>query len=107
MKSRLLSLALPVLVTLIVCLGLFPNPSSAATYNATIDRVVDGDTVYLKETIQGTYKVRMLSIDTPETYYQGQAQEPWGTAAKNYLNQLLPSGTSVTIETDVEETDVY
>ncbi|MGM7723880.1 thermonuclease family protein [Metabacillus sp. Hm71] len=107
MKNRLLSLALPAIVALIALLGLFPNTSSAATYKATIDRVVDGDTVYLKETIKGTYKVRMLSIDTPETYYQGQAQEPWGTAAKNYLNQLLPAGTSVTIETDVEETDAY
>jgi endonuclease YncB( thermonuclease family) len=107
MKKRFFSLVLPVVVTLIPFWGLFPHTSSAATYTATIDRVVDGDTVYLKETIQGTNKVRMLSIDTPETNYQGQAQEPWGTAAKNYLNQLLPSGTRVTIETDVEETDAY
>jgi endonuclease YncB( thermonuclease family) len=107
MKKRFFSLALPFVVSLIPLLGLFPHTSSAATYTATIDRVVDGDTVYLKETIQGTNKVRMLSIDTPETNYQGQAQEPWGTTAKNYLNQLLPSGTRVTIETDVEETDAY
>ncbi|MGG3625179.1 thermonuclease family protein [Bacillus gobiensis] len=107
MKRRLLTFALPVVVTLIAFFGLFPNTSFAATYNATIDRVVDGDTVYLNETINGTYKVRMLSIDTPETNYQGEAQEPWGTEAKNYLNQLLPSGTQVTIETDAEETDAY
>lgn len=107
MKKRFFSLVLPVMVTLLAFWGLFPHISSAAAYTATIDRVVDGDTVYLKETIQGTNKVRMLSIDTPETYYQGQAQEPWGTAAKNYLNQLLPSGTRVTIETDVEEQDAY
>jgi endonuclease YncB( thermonuclease family) len=107
MKRRMYALILPVVVTLIACFGLFLTTSSAATYNATIDRVVDGDTVYLNETIKGTYKVRMLSIDTPETNYQGEAQEPWGTEAKNYLSQLLPSGTSVTIETDVEETDAY
>ncbi|MFC7439737.1 thermonuclease family protein [Laceyella putida] len=57
--------------------------------------------------IKGTNKVRMLSIDTPETNYQGAAQDPWGTHAKNYLAQLLPAGTKVTVETDVEETDAY
>ncbi|EIJ78288.1 non specific extracellular endonuclease cleaving RNA and DNA [Bacillus methanolicus PB1] len=107
MKKSISSLVLPFFVVLMMFSGLFPQVSSAATYTATIDRVVDGDTVYLKELIKGTNKVRMLSIDTPETNYNGQAQEPWGTAAKNYLTQLLPSGTKVTIETDTEETDAY
>jgi endonuclease YncB( thermonuclease family) len=88
-------------------ISVFAPSSKAATYTATVDRVVDGDTVYLKETIKGTNKVRMLSIDTPETNYQGASQEPWGANAKNYLAQLLPSGTKVTVETDVEETDAY
>jgi endonuclease YncB( thermonuclease family) len=80
---------------------------SSAAYTATIDHVVDGDTVHLKENIQGTNKVRLLSIDTPETNFLGKSQEPWGTSAKNYLHELLPPGTRVTIETDVEKTDHY
>jgi hypothetical protein len=53
-KKRFFSPVLPVIVTLIAFWGLFPHTSFAATYTAAIDHVVDGDTVYLKETIQGT-----------------------------------------------------
>jgi endonuclease YncB( thermonuclease family) len=85
----------------------FDVPHFSPTFTATIDHVVDGDTVHLKEKIRGTNKIRLLSIDTPETNYQGKSQEPWGTSAKNYLHELLPSGTRVTIETDVEAKDQY
>lgn len=90
-----------------IALPVLPQAASAATYSATIDRVVDGDTVYLKEQILGTTSVRMLGIDTPETYYNGQNQGQHATDASNYLKQLLPSGTTVTIVTDVEEKDGY
>ncbi|SFJ65011.1 thermonuclease family protein [Thermoflavimicrobium dichotomicum] len=95
------------LMLLVASFTVSPVQSSAATYTATVDYVVDGDTVHLKESVLGTNKVRMLSIDAPESNYQGQAQNPWGTNAKNYLTQLLPSGTQVTIETDTEEKDSY
>ncbi|RAL22578.1 thermonuclease family protein [Thermoflavimicrobium daqui] len=85
----------------------FSSQSYAASYTSYVDRVVDGDTVYLKNAVLGTTKVRMLSIDAPETNYNGQSQSPWGTNAKNYLSQLLPSGTKVTIETDTEAKDAY
>ncbi|PTX64389.1 endonuclease YncB(thermonuclease family) [Melghirimyces profundicolus] len=84
-----------------------PQDAHANTYNATIDYVVDGDTVYLNEEILGTKKVRLLSIDAPETNYYGESQDPWGPNATEYLEQLLPPGTPVTIETDTEELDAY
>ncbi|SEN50327.1 thermonuclease family protein [Lihuaxuella thermophila] len=86
---------------------LVPERSDAAAYSATVAQVVDGDTIHLTESVLGTTKVRLLSIDAPETNYNGQAQNPWGTNAKNYLAQLLPPGTRITIETDVEEKDAY
>jgi endonuclease YncB( thermonuclease family) len=99
-----------VLTLLLVFSLLFPmvpKDSYAATYTSTVDRVVDGDTIYLTQPVLGKTKVRLLSIDAPESYYNGQSQDPWGTDAKNYLTQLLPPGTPVTIETDVEDTDAY
>jgi endonuclease YncB( thermonuclease family) len=95
------------LVALSAFMSVAPSKTDAATYTATVDRVVDGDTIYLTQPVLGTTKVRLLGIDTPETNYYGQAQEPWGTNAKNYLNQLLPSGTQITLETDRDTVDAY
>lgn len=78
-----------------------------ATYEATIERVVDGDTVHLQGTVLGTKKVRLLSIDAPETNYQGKKQSPHGEQAKQHLQSLLPAGTRVAILTDRETTDDY
>ncbi|MBA4494477.1 thermonuclease family protein [Paenactinomyces guangxiensis] len=97
-----------IILAFIAIIGLsFHIALFSTSYTATVDRVVDGDTIYLKQSVLGTTKVRLLAIDAPETNYNGSAQEPWGTEAKNYLTQLLPSGTPVTIETDVAEKDNY
>lgn len=79
----------------------------AASYTSTVDRVVDGDTVYLTKAVLGTTKVRLLSIDTSETYYYGENQGHHATDASNYLKQLLPAGTKITMVTDQEEKDSY
>ncbi len=79
---------------------------------AKIDRVVDGDTaviVYNNEKL----KVRFLSIDTPETNYQGKSQDngktkrPWARDAKNRVAKLLRPGDLVKVELDVEACDTY
>lgn len=77
------------------------------TYDSRMDRVVDGDTVHLKEPVSGSTKVRMLSIDAPETDYQGQSQGKHGEEATAYLKQLLPEGTEVKIVLGEEEKDDY
>ncbi|GGE30135.1 hypothetical protein GCM10011571_35410 [Marinithermofilum abyssi] len=99
-----------ILMTFVLLIGMIaviPQPAAAATYQATVEYVVDGDTINLTNPVLGTDKVRLLSIDAPETNYNGQNQNPWGTNAKEYLQQLLPPGTTITIETDTEETDAY
>jgi len=72
---------------------------------ATVVRVIDGDTIEVD--IDGTsYKVRYIGIDTPEldderAEYCALAQE-----ATRYNRQLV-EGKSVWLEKDVSETDKY
>ncbi|WP_257348156.1 5'-nucleotidase C-terminal domain-containing protein [Pseudalkalibacillus decolorationis] len=84
-----------------------PAPEPKETYTSTIESVVDGDTVHLTDPVIGTTKVRMLSIDTPETNYNGQSQGEHAVAAKEELQRLLPPGTEVTIEVGEEPLDNY
>ena len=83
-----------------------PN-ANAQVYTSTVKRVVDGDTVHLNQPVLGKTKVRLLSIDTPETNFQGKNQGEHAFAATNYLSQLLPVGTTIQIEVGTEHTDLY
>ena len=102
---KLFLLALLPLCLLIGCIPQQFERSNA--YQATIARVIDGDTVHLKNTVLGTKKVRLLSIDAPETNYRGEKQSPHGEEAKQHLQSLLPAGSRVTLYVDQEATDDY
>ncbi|MCF6138858.1 5'-nucleotidase C-terminal domain-containing protein [Pseudalkalibacillus berkeleyi] len=84
-----------------------PAPQPKESYEATIDRVVDGDTVHIQDPIIGSTKIRMLSIDTPETNYNDQSQGAHAEAATEELKRLLPAGTKVTVELGDEPQDAY
>ncbi|WP_166245253.1 immunoglobulin-like domain-containing protein [Paenibacillus turpanensis] len=88
-----------------------PQPAkpdgSLQTYEAKVTKVVDGDTIHLDRTIFGTNKVRFLSIDTPETNYEGQSQGYHAEQATAKLAELLPVGTTVRIEPGTEPLDSY
>ena len=83
------------------------DESSGQVYEAVILKVVDGDTVNLKEAVLGTTKVRLLSIDTPETNFQGKSQGEIGKAAAAYLQTQLPKGTEVKLRLGKEQKDNY
>jgi micrococcal nuclease len=59
---------------------------------ATVDRVLDGDTIVLRD---GRH-VRLVQLDAPEI----DEHECYAQAAKTTLSRLLPPGTHVEIETD-------
>ena len=73
---------------------------------AAVNRVVDGDTVNILVEGEGI-SVRLLSIDTAETHYQGKSQGYWGEEAANRLKKLLPVGTSVRVEFEHDRCDMY
>ncbi len=73
---------------------------------ATVVRPVDGDTVVVD--IDGQQEsVRLIGIDTPESVAQDRPVECFGVEAKDRTAELLPEGTVVRLERDVEARDRY
>ena len=76
---------------------------------ATLIRVVDGDTLLVK--IDGEkYRVRLIGIDTPESVApeeSGKENTEEGVEASEYTKKLLESTTTVYLQKDVSETDQY
>jgi micrococcal nuclease len=94
----------------VIGLSLLVSCSSGATTEnevlITIFKVVDGDTVDIE--IDGhTERVRLIGVNTPETKHPTKPIECFGPEASAYLTQLLPQGTVVRIERDVEARDRY
>lgn len=74
-------------------------------YDATVNEVIDGDTVQcdvdLGFRVHVTMTVRMWGIDAPE-----KSTEP-GKAANTMLAQLLPCGKAITLRSIKDRTDKY
>jgi micrococcal nuclease len=80
--------------------------SPAAAGQATVTRVVDGDTVVVRIGA-GTESVRLIGIDTPESVKPGTPVQCFAIEASNRTKALLPKGTPVRLEGDVEQRDQY
>lgn len=76
-------------------------PLPAGT-DGIVERVVDGDTLV----VDGR-RVRIIGIDTPETVKPGSEVECFGPEASAATTALLPAGTKVRLEVDVERQDRY
>jgi micrococcal nuclease len=73
---------------------------------ATVVHVVDGDTIVAR--ISGVDEpIRMIGIDTPETVAPERPVECFGPEASARTTELLPPGTEVVLERDVEARDRY
>jgi micrococcal nuclease len=73
---------------------------------ATVVRPVDGDTLVVD--IGGREEpVRLIGIDTPESVAEDRPVECFGPEAKDRTAELLPVGTVVRLERDVEARDRY
>jgi micrococcal nuclease len=69
-------------------------------------RVIDGDTLVIDHDHRED-TVRLLNIDTPETKDPDAPVECLGPEATEYLQELLPAGSTVTLDFDVEREDKY
>jgi micrococcal nuclease len=67
---------------------------------------VDGDTVDVAIG-GGEERVRLIGIDTPESVAEDRPVECFGPEAKARLAELLPEGTEVRLERDVEARDRF
>jgi len=75
---------------------------SAQTESATVQRVIDGDTVELTD---GTH-VRFLGIDSPELAHRDTPAEPGAIAARDWLRNQI-EGEAVTLRYGSERHDRY
>jgi micrococcal nuclease len=69
-------------------------------------RPIDGDTVIVRVG-HATERVRLLGIDTPESVSPTVPVECFGPEAKHRTAALLPPGTHVLLQRDVEARDKY
>jgi len=82
------------------------SPPVSYTANATVARVVDGDTIDV--TVNGTEeRVRLIGIDTPETVKPNTPVQCYGPEASEHTKELLPPGTPVYLERDLVARDDY
>lgn len=67
---------------------------------AVVEYVHDGDTIFLED----GRKVRLLGVNTPEI---GENLECYGPEATDLLRSLLPEGSPVWVQQDLEPLDQY
>lgn len=89
-----------------------PPTTGAVAANATVEWVVDGDT--LDVIVDGQQeRVRMIGLDTPEVAHDGTPERPgnraecFGDEAAAFTASLVPAGTPVRLERDVVSHDDY
>ena len=92
-------------------------PSPAGTYTAKVGSVTDGDTIELEHPVIGTTRVRLLNMDSAETYPPNNTdyrrkeindnQKQHGDAATDYIQELISVGDEVDLEVGEEATDAY
>ncbi len=81
-----------------------PKPPAGNEGTYVVERVVDGDTLKLKD---GT-RVRLQGIDTPETVDEQSPVEPWGPEASAYTKAFIEeAGNRVDLTFDKERLDQY
>lgn len=82
------------------------SPDDAVDANATVTRVVDGDTLVVD--VDGEEdRIRLIGINTPESVDRNRPVMCFGKEASKHMAELLPEGTPIRIERDVEPRDRY
>jgi micrococcal nuclease len=80
--------------------------STALAPNATVTRVVDGDTIHAR--VGGHDEtIRLIGIDTPETVKPNTPIQCFGEEASRHTKALLAPRTSIRLERDAEARDDY
>jgi micrococcal nuclease len=72
----------------------------------TVTKVIDGDTIDVRVG-RKTIRIRLVGIDTPETKDPRKPVQCFGKEASDRTSALLPVGTEVRLERDVEELDAF
>ncbi len=80
------------------------TPESPLAEHAIVIKHTDGDTAYFRYDDGTEEKVRFIGMDTPEVY---GGVEPYGREASAYTERMIPLGSDVWLEADIELRDRY
>jgi micrococcal nuclease len=97
-SSRLIALTV-VLLSVGGCCGVDRPAATDGRFDATVARVVDGDTV----TLAPGGRARLIGVDTPEVFGRSEC---FGREASAFANRKL-AGRRVTVEVGTEPRDRY
>ncbi len=98
---RLLGMAIPTTVLLIAACT--TTPASEVPF---VREVIDGDTL-LVHIAGADHTVRLLGVDTPETSDPNRPEQCFGAEATAFVESLIPPGTPIRLERDIEARDRY
>ncbi len=74
---------------------------------ATVERVVDGDTIIVRVNGQRE-RVRLVGMNAPESVHEDESKNtPEGHEASDHLKSLLHEGDTVYLQQDTSSTDQY
>jgi micrococcal nuclease len=107
--ARAIPLALALVFSLLLpaaCSRAAPAPSAGEAGIAVVVAVIDGDTIAIEAAGRREH-VRLVGIDTPESVDPQRPVECHGPEASHLLAELLPVGTEVRLERDIEARDRY
>ena len=95
MKKLLLSLLF------VPMLAFAQQQKTGVTYNATLTRVIDGDTVafqalWLREPLKKELSIRVFGVDTPEKGHRAQcpSEDARGQAATAFTKKMVEQATT-------------
>lgn len=100
-------------LTIAVLAEIFSATSSVATADpvattAVVLKVVDGDTIDVRDDVRGRLRVRILGIDTPETKKPGNTVGCWGPEATEFAKgTLVGRRVAVVPDPTQDRTDRY
>jgi micrococcal nuclease len=86
--------------------ALTPAPATGllpAGVDVVVKKVVDGDTLE----VTGGERVRLIGVDTPESVAPDRPVGCFGKEASRFTASLIPAGTAIRLEGDVEQRDRF
>jgi micrococcal nuclease len=80
---------------------------STPTVQATVKKVIDGDTLLVSGLPTGTELVRLIGVDAPETGAGRTTRQCFGAEAERWLSAQAPRGSTLRLVPDVGARDRF
>lgn len=82
-------------------------PARDYIYDATMLKIQDGDTVYVKLDLGCDQRIEPMKLRLNGINARGKTIKPSGVAAYNFLCELFPEGSTVRVETFKDQKEKY